>query len=248
MNVGRFSVVTGATILALGALNTVWALALPPAAHPPAPGRVIVWLTLLTANGALYLLGDRLRKRAGVMPYFGVQAALVFSIAAAGARGPMSLAVFVALTAEAILLRDGNGSVWITAAAIALFVAASAVGSTLYGAAAASIVLIAVGIVAHAGAALLQLRNKRSTSATTTVAAEAPAPATALALGGGLTQREQEVLDILATGARTSDIAARLGISERTAKAHLSRIYQKLGVSSRAEAIARVAALQASER
>jgi NarL family two-component system response regulator YdfI len=43
-------------------------------------------------------------------------------------------------------------------------------------------------------------------------------------------------------GARSSVIALRLGISERTVKAHLGSIYQKLGVDSRSAAVA--AALQ----
>ncbi len=53
-----------------------------------------------------------------------------------------------------------------------------------------------------------------------------------------LTSREQEVLDAVARGERSKEIAAFLGISERTVKAHLASIYNKLGVDSRAGAIA----------
>ncbi len=53
-----------------------------------------------------------------------------------------------------------------------------------------------------------------------------------------LTDREQEVLEAVARGERSKEIAARLGISERTVKAHLASIYGKLGVDSRAAAIA----------
>lgn len=53
-----------------------------------------------------------------------------------------------------------------------------------------------------------------------------------------LTAREREVLSGVARGERSKEIAARLGISERTVKAYLSSIYAKLGVDSRAAAIA----------
>lgn len=53
-----------------------------------------------------------------------------------------------------------------------------------------------------------------------------------------LTEREREVLQAVAHGERSKEIGARLGISERTVKAHLASIYQKLGVDSRAAAIA----------
>jgi NarL family two-component system response regulator YdfI len=53
-----------------------------------------------------------------------------------------------------------------------------------------------------------------------------------------LTDREREVLKAVARGERSKEIAARLGITERTIKAHLASIYNKLGVDSRAAAIA----------
>jgi NarL family two-component system response regulator YdfI len=53
-----------------------------------------------------------------------------------------------------------------------------------------------------------------------------------------LTEREQEVLEAVARGERSKEVAAHLGISERTVKAHLASIYNKLGVDSRAAAIA----------
>jgi NarL family two-component system response regulator YdfI len=53
-----------------------------------------------------------------------------------------------------------------------------------------------------------------------------------------LTEREQEVLKAVAQGERSKEIAIQLGISERTVKAHLASIYNKLGVDSRAAAIA----------
>ncbi len=53
-----------------------------------------------------------------------------------------------------------------------------------------------------------------------------------------LSEREREVLAGVARGERSKEIALQLGISERTVKAHLASIYNKLGVDSRAAAIA----------
>jgi NarL family two-component system response regulator LiaR len=52
----------------------------------------------------------------------------------------------------------------------------------------------------------------------------------------GLSRREQEVLQRLASGLDNSQIAAELSISPRTAKSHVSNILTKLDVSSRVEA------------
>lgn len=53
-----------------------------------------------------------------------------------------------------------------------------------------------------------------------------------------LSEREMQVLHAVASGERSKEIAAQLGITERTVKAHLASIYNKLGVDSRAAAIA----------
>ncbi|WP_069804448.1 response regulator [Thermogemmatispora onikobensis] len=53
-----------------------------------------------------------------------------------------------------------------------------------------------------------------------------------------LTERELEVLRLLAQGLPNKEIAARLVISERTAKFHVSSIMNKLGATNRTEAVA----------
>ena len=53
-----------------------------------------------------------------------------------------------------------------------------------------------------------------------------------------LTPRESEVLAMLAEGLGNRAIAARLAISEHTVKTHVAAIFGKLGVSTRAEAVA----------
>ncbi len=55
-----------------------------------------------------------------------------------------------------------------------------------------------------------------------------------------LTARESEVLRLLATGATNPKIAAALTITERTVKAHVTRILAKLNVTTRTEAVVKV--------
>jgi DNA-binding NarL/FixJ family response regulator len=54
-----------------------------------------------------------------------------------------------------------------------------------------------------------------------------------------LTDREREVLDLVAAGLTNHAIAQRLFLSEKTIRNHVSNIFAKLGVSGRAEAVAR---------
>ena len=51
-----------------------------------------------------------------------------------------------------------------------------------------------------------------------------------------LTDRERQVLDLVRQGLANKQIARRLGISERTVKAHLTSVYSSLGVSDRTQA------------
>ena len=53
-----------------------------------------------------------------------------------------------------------------------------------------------------------------------------------------LTLREEEVLRLMAEGMRNKEIAAHLGISERTATFHVGNVLAKLGADGRVEAIA----------
>jgi DNA-binding NarL/FixJ family response regulator len=54
----------------------------------------------------------------------------------------------------------------------------------------------------------------------------------------GLTDRERQVLALVAAGATNREIAAELFMAEKTASVHVSRILGKLGVRSRTEAAA----------
>jgi DNA-binding CsgD family transcriptional regulator len=53
----------------------------------------------------------------------------------------------------------------------------------------------------------------------------------------GLTPRECEILDLLASGESNKELARRLGISPNTVKTHVARLYEKLGVQRRVQAI-----------
>jgi DNA-binding NarL/FixJ family response regulator len=55
----------------------------------------------------------------------------------------------------------------------------------------------------------------------------------------GLTEREHEVLDLIAAGRSNGDIAERLVLSPKTVRNHVSNIFAKLQVADRAEAIVR---------
>ena len=52
-----------------------------------------------------------------------------------------------------------------------------------------------------------------------------------------LSEREHDVLVLLADGLSAGEIAPRLHLSESTVKSHVARIYQKLGASNRAQAL-----------
>jgi DNA-binding NarL/FixJ family response regulator len=55
---------------------------------------------------------------------------------------------------------------------------------------------------------------------------------------GGLTVRDIQVLELLSDGKSNKEVAVALGISEETVKSHLKRLFEKLGVSDRTEAVA----------
>ena len=58
---------------------------------------------------------------------------------------------------------------------------------------------------------------------------------------GGLTRREVEVLSLVAAGLSNRQVADRLTVSEHTVHRHMANVYARLGVSSRAAAVARAA-------
>lgn len=67
------------------------------------------------------------------------------------------------------------------------------------------------------------------------MAAGVPAPA--VRRPAGLSQREWQVLSLLAAGLATKQVARQLGISPKTCDHHIQHLYGKIGVSSRAAAV-----------
>jgi len=67
-------------------------------------------------------------------------------------------------------------------------------------------------------------------------AAELLAARTASTSSGGMTGREREVLQLVASGLANKQIARRLGISEKTVKGHLTQVFQAIGVTDRTQA------------
>lgn len=61
-------------------------------------------------------------------------------------------------------------------------------------------------------------------------------PGAAVGEDPGLTPREREVLRLVRSGLANKQIARRLGISERTVKAHLTAVFQRIGVADRTQA------------
>lgn len=61
--------------------------------------------------------------------------------------------------------------------------------------------------------------------------------------GSMLSQRERQVLDCLSEGASNKEIARRLGMTDNTVKFHLRKIFAKMGVSTRQEAVAHASQL-----
>ncbi len=103
---------------------------------------------------------------------------------------------------------------------------AGAAGYLLKGAGAAEIIQ-AIRAVAAGGSYL-----------TPRVAARVVAQVNAPRRSGRLSERERQVLRLVARGRSNKQIARDLGITERTAKFHMSSIFNKLGADNRAQAIA----------
>jgi DNA-binding NarL/FixJ family response regulator len=59
----------------------------------------------------------------------------------------------------------------------------------------------------------------------------------------GLTPRERQILELLSGSLTIGQIASRLGISPRTVETHVGKLYRKLGVRTRVQAISRAATL-----
>jgi len=236
-------------IAALAAFNTISNLSMPVADRRPSVGMTLAVALALVAHSIVYWFGDRVRQRITVAGYLAVQTVLVFLVALAGTIVPVVLALYVALTVDVIIVAGSQwGTMAITTGAILLFGASAAVVWGLYRAATVGLLVAVVAVLVHAVAALVRRDVSgpppdpaRAVTEEPDSVRHLPAPAE-LHFDrrdlSRLTAREREVLRALASGARTTEIAGQLDITERTVKAHLANIYQKLGVDSRTAAVA----------
>jgi DNA-binding NarL/FixJ family response regulator len=94
---------------------------------------------------------------------------------------------------------------------------------------------------AAGGLSVLDARVQAALLAAATSRPAAPVPAAGLAsqapLPDGLTQREAEILTLIAQGLTNPEICARLFLSNHTVKTHISRIFAKTGSRDRVAAI-----------
>ncbi len=90
----------------------------------------------------------------------------------------------------------------------------------------------------------LKWTRPRADAATATLPAPPPAPAPFVTNEAslrelGLTQREHEILLLIAEGLSNREIGERLFVSENTVKTHSSRVFQKMQVNRRVQAVQR---------
>jgi D-alanyl-D-alanine carboxypeptidase/D-alanyl-D-alanine-endopeptidase (penicillin-binding protein 4) len=86
------------------------------------------------------------------------------------------------------------------------------------------------------------LLTKNCSLAELSIAIRSVSGGTPAAPAARLTARQRQVLELIVEGLDNSQIAARLGVSERTARAHVSAVLERLGVANRTQAA--VAAIQ----
>jgi DNA-binding CsgD family transcriptional regulator len=99
----------------------------------------------------------------------------------------------------------------------------------------------AAGVWLHLHAAYIDGSDPvRRSVAVVITPARAPDLAPLIALAYRVTAREQEVLQFIARGLTTAQMAQQLGISQHTVRDHVKALFQKVGVRSRTELVARI--------
>lgn len=93
---------------------------------------------------------------------------------------------------------------------------------------AATVISAAAGMAAFSGPALAAVR----------MPATDPRDADSRARGWGLSERQGEVMSLIAAGHGNREIARELFLTEKTVKNHINQIFAKLGVRNRGQAIA----------
>lgn len=225
-------------ILGLTGLWLLTAISFPVASRRLPIASTLAIAGLSVAHAAAYWNADKLRERLKFPGYVMLHVSLAFGIAMLGALFPFGLVLLIAFTARSVVGQDMKTGVAVTLASFTTFFIASIATSDLYRGATSSLILAATGIVTYS---ISLAASKRTLEPATGVAVDTTRSSfmsrSSAGRAGDLTPRELEVLRAVAAGSRTADVAATMGISERTVKSHLAAIYQKLGVENRAAAV-----------
>lgn len=100
----------------------------------------------------------------------------------------------------------------------------------------------AAGYVVHGSlepAAIVEAIRLCAAGGTVTAGVPTTTALSSSGVRGLLTPREAEVMDLVAEGLSNGEVAAHLGVTEKTVKNHLNRLFAKLGATTRSQAIVR---------
>lgn len=142
----------------------------------------------------------------------------------AAATGPLPLALHSLVASAIQAARDPRA-------------AGSVTGLTLRGRSGTwwTVSLLGAGEAGEAGRAF-----GRNAPAVLLTPARAPDALRAIARAYDLTEREEQVLDLVSRGLTTGEIAARLWVTPHTVQDHLKNVFEKVGVRSRRELMPRI--------
>jgi DNA-binding CsgD family transcriptional regulator len=231
----------GAWVVFIGVLDAISMATRPVADGRAGAATIVLTIAILSVHASLYVFDERLRVRHGDRAWLVAQAVALFAFSLLDAPIPLTVALFGAAVAYVLTIPAfRSASTLITLGAIVLGAIGTAIVSSIYRGATLALALGAAGLVIHAIRGVIAARGGTASAKAPSFAAT-PAPTNAN--GTTLSARELEVLRLAAAGVTSKDIATRLDIAERTIKAHLASAYRKLGVKSRAEAVAVAARL-----
>jgi len=247
--------VLGAAVGTTAVLYLLAALSRPAYERGVSASIALVTASLLAVHACIYVFGGQLEGALRPTTVVGANAGTLVVLAAVSPSVWLNIAVFAAFTTLVIARHSLPYSPNIVRLlAIVVFATSTAVGFGVYRGSAIAFVLSIVFLLGQA-VVLTGARNdlsdgtriptvadtERSAIATVEDSAKQASLVEAGPASTPLTGRELDVLRLAAQGMKSADIALSLGITERTVKAHLAAAYRRLGVTSRAAAIARAA-------
>jgi DNA-binding NarL/FixJ family response regulator len=165
--------------------------------------------------------------------FLDVQMPLMGGVEAAALLSRTTQVIMLTYTEDPAVIRAaiGNGAVgYLVHGTFTAADLTEAVGNALSGAYPLSPIAVS---------ALVGLARNRIADEPAPASSDAPRRDSPAVGAFGLSAREAEITGLIAQGRSNSEIAAELVVAEKTIKNHINRIYAKLGVVSRAAAIAR---------